>query len=158
MRSFNKPAKILVVHCSATKPSQNIGVKQIRKWHKDRGWSDIGYHYVITRKGKIETGRPEGKSPAAQRGANTGTIAVCMVGGIDAEGNPDADYTDGQWQALVDFYYDICSRFTIVSICGHRDFSGVNKACPSFSVTEFVYRIGTGMKPSEAGKRVRKKG
>lgn len=34
----------IFVHCSATKPSQNVGVREIRQWHKEQGWLDVGYH------------------------------------------------------------------------------------------------------------------
>ena len=48
----------VVVHCAATKPSMDIGAKEIRRWHVDgNGWADIGYHYVIRRSGCIDSGR-----------------------------------------------------------------------------------------------------
>ncbi|WP_343192856.1 hypothetical protein, partial [Xylella fastidiosa] len=37
------------MHCSATKPSQNVGVREIRQWHKEQGWLDVGYHFIIKR-------------------------------------------------------------------------------------------------------------
>ena len=38
----------LVVHCSATKPSMDIGLREIKRWHvDDNGWRDVGYHYII---------------------------------------------------------------------------------------------------------------
>ena len=49
--------KGIIIHCSATKPSMDIGVKEINEWHLQRGWSGIGYHYVIRRNGDLETGR-----------------------------------------------------------------------------------------------------
>ena len=55
MREIND----LIVHCSATYGSQDIGAVEIRRVHVDEnGWRDIGYHYVIRRNGDIEEGRP----------------------------------------------------------------------------------------------------
>ena len=43
----------LVVHCSATKPSMDIGLREIKRWHvDDNGWRDVGYHYIIRRNGE----------------------------------------------------------------------------------------------------------
>ena len=44
-----RPIKELVWHCSATREGQNFTAENIRSWHKQRGWSDIGYHYVVNR-------------------------------------------------------------------------------------------------------------
>ena len=39
--------KYIVIHCSATKPSMDIGAKEIDRWHRERGWLKIGYGKVI---------------------------------------------------------------------------------------------------------------
>ena len=38
----------IVIHCAATKPNMDIGVDEITKWHTDRGFDTIGYHYYMT--------------------------------------------------------------------------------------------------------------
>ena len=44
----------IVIHCSATKPSMDIGLREIRDWHvKDNGWRDVGYHFIRRRNGGI---------------------------------------------------------------------------------------------------------
>ena len=52
---------LIVIHCSAVRPNQTSSAKDIEKWHKDRGFKCIGYHYVVRRNGEIEPGRPEGQ-------------------------------------------------------------------------------------------------
>ena len=52
----------------------------MRTAHKRRGWSDVGYHYFITKAGEIQEGRPVRRVPAAQRGHNPGSIAICCHG------------------------------------------------------------------------------
>ena len=53
----------------------------IKKWHVDeRGWSDIGYHFVIRRNGLVEAGRDIKLSGAHARQVNGTSVGVCMVG------------------------------------------------------------------------------
>ena len=77
MREINT----FIIHCSDTYPDMDIGVEEIRRWHKERGWSDIGYHYVIRRNGKIEEGRNDGIVGAHAKGMNENSLGICMVGG-----------------------------------------------------------------------------
>lgn len=73
--------RTLIVHYSASPDHMDIGRKEINKWHLERGWSGIGYHYVIRRDGTIETGRPVEKVGAHARGRNADSIGICWVGG-----------------------------------------------------------------------------
>lgn len=117
----------------------NIGVREIDQWHRDRGWSGIGYHFVIRRSGKVETGRPVTRQGAHARGFNRNTIAVCLVGGVDTDSEPEDNYTKAQYAALVRLVNDLRTEHDIVSVIGHRDLPGVRKACPCFDVVEWVY-------------------
>ena len=48
----------IVIHCSATRANQHVTIEDIRHWHVvERGWSDIGYHWIIDRNGIIHKGR-----------------------------------------------------------------------------------------------------
>ena len=50
----------LAIHCSATPATMDIGVEKIKEWHvKENGWEDVGYHFVITRSGELQTARSE---------------------------------------------------------------------------------------------------
>ena len=37
----------IIIHCSATKAGQDIRAKDIDLMHKQRGFSQIGYNFVI---------------------------------------------------------------------------------------------------------------
>lgn len=136
----------IIVHCSATRPDMDIGVDEIRKWHTDpkpkgRGWSDIGYHYVIRRDGQIETGRPLQRPGAHAYGHNAHSIGVCLVGGVDGKGQPRKNFTPSQLRALrghIQYHYDNYSSIT--TVLGHRDLPGVRKACPCFDVRTWLWR------------------
>ncbi|WGL32416.1 endolysin [Escherichia phage PGX1] len=72
----------IFVHCSATKPNMNWGVREIRQSHKERGFLDVGYHYIIKRDGTVEEGRDEMAVGSHVKGHNHNSIGVCLVGGI----------------------------------------------------------------------------
>lgn len=131
----------VVIHCSATRPSQDIGRAEIDQWHKDRGWSGIGYHYIIRRSGLVEEGRPVGRAGAHVEGHNATTIGIVMVGGLNEQGQPWPAYEKAQFAALKMLLEVIKGRFPQAfdkPVQGHRDFPGVRKACPSFNVRKWL--------------------
>ena len=124
MRQINK----LIVHCSDTANDHEVTVDDIRDWHiDDNGWSDIGYHYVITRTGNVHAGRPVEQIGAHCKGYNAGSIGVCLIG-TDA-------FTASQFKALKNLYSMLGNIFTGITLHGHRDFTAT-KTCPNFDVAE----------------------
>lgn len=130
----------ITVHCSATRPSQDIGVKEIKRWHIKRGFSDVGYHYIIRRDGSIEAGRPEHVTGAHVRWQNTGNLGVCLVGGVseDDVDVPENNFTDKQWATLKNLLRRLHLKYPNADILGHRDWPDVKKACPSFDVKSWI--------------------
>lgn len=133
MRKIN----MIIVHCSATKPSQDIGTAEIRKFHVEKnGWEDIGYHFVIRRNGQIENGRTVEKIGAHCKGHNADSIGICLVGGIDKNGKPENNFTQNQFNSLRSLTAKLQAQFPdIQSIHGHNEFA--SKACPCFDVKKF---------------------
>lgn len=144
----NLPIKRIVIHCTATKASLDIGAAEVGTWHRARGWHSIGYTYVIRRDGQIERGRPEEKIPAHTKGHNKNSIGIALVGGLDDEGKSQDNFTAEQYDALK--YLVGYLRYlhpTVQSVVGHRDLSpdvdgdGVVeqhewvKDCPCFEVS-----------------------
>lgn len=130
MRDINK----IIVHCSATREGQEFSVDTIRKWHLDRGWSDIGYHYVVHLDGTIGYGRDINKTGAHCKNHNTGSIGVCYIGGVEADGKTPKDTrTPEQKESLLDLIKTLKRLNSNAVVYGHRDFS--SKACPSFDAT-----------------------
>lgn len=128
MRKIDK----IIIHCSATPEGRDVKTETIRQWHLKRGWSDIGYHYVIELDGKIVSGRPLERVGAHCRGENTGSIGICYVGGVNEEMIPKDTRTEAQRAALHSLLFDLTDNFANATIHGHNEFS--SKACPSFNV------------------------
>lgn len=140
----------IVVHCSASRPSADIGVREIRGWHLNRGFSDIGYAVVIRRSGVIELGRDLKAIGAHVQGRNGDTVGVCLVGGLDEAGQPAMNFTPGQWAALAVTRRFLSAVYPGAEWLGHRDLSPDKdgdgevepheylKQCPCFSVRDWL--------------------
>ena len=90
MRAIHK----IIIHCTATREGDDISVDTIRRWHLARGWSDVGYHYVIDIKGNINAGRPIELMGAHCKGQNKYSIGVAYVGGVEADGKTPKGFLD----------------------------------------------------------------
>lgn len=123
----------IVIHCSDTPACMDIGRDEIRDWHLNNGWKDIGYHFVIRRNGVVEAGRPVEESGSHVKGSNKSTIGICLVGGHKGQFN----YTRIQMSSLNDLVFNLKSTYPQANLMGHRDFQGVDKACPCFSVKDW---------------------
>lgn len=142
----------IVFHCSATKPSQHIGKEQIEEWHLSRGFSSIGYHFVITRAGDLQLGRPLEEIGAHVQGFNANSVGICMVGGLDERGlelvNAPQMFTPDQWATAHDLVAMLRHVYPSAKIKGHRDFSPDTnkdgrieqrewlKTCPGFDAAQ----------------------
>lgn len=126
----------IIVHCSATPEGRDVSAATIDDWHKQRGWSGIGYHYVVSLDGTIEYGRDINKTGAHVKGQNKGSIGLCYVGGVDSDMNPKDTRTDEQKESLLLLIKTLKKMHPGAEVYGHRDFS--TKACPSFDAkTEY---------------------
>lgn len=121
----------IVVHCSATQPSFDIGVREIDAWHRSQGWAGCGYHYVVRLNGEVELGRPENVPGAHVSGHNYHSIGVCYVGGLDANGVPSDTRSVLQREGLRRLLRELLEKYPKAVICGHRDLNP-HKACPCF--------------------------
>ncbi|MEN9763513.1 MAG: hypothetical protein RI906_3339 [Pseudomonadota bacterium] len=137
----------IIIHCAAVRPdwmsdqTTFAKVSEIRKWHvKDRGWSDIGYHFIIDRDGTVAEGREMEKDGAHVQGRNKGTVGVCLIGGHGSNATDKfADhYTPEQDNALRKLLDDLQAKHPSISkVSGHNDYTSA-KACPGFKVSEWI--------------------
>lgn len=122
----------IFVHCSATKATMDVGVREIRQWHKEQGWLDVGYHFVIRRDGTVEAARDQDAVGSHVKGYNSTSVGVCLVGGIDAKGNPEANFTPAQMQSLRSLLVELKVQYSGAVLMAHHDVAP--KACPSFDL------------------------
>lgn len=129
----------IVIHCAATRPSMDVGAKEIRSWHKAKGWRDIGYHFVIRRDGRVEKGRGVAEIGSHVQGHNHNSVGVCLVGGVaDDTLGPQNNFTRAQWVSLKKLVGELVQQYPQAKVLGHRDFPKVNKACPSFDAKQWA--------------------
>lgn len=131
--AHRKSTNIIIIHCSATRPSQDIGAKTIDEWHRRDGYLCIGYHYVIRRNGLIEPGRPTTEIGAHAQGHNSTSIGICLVGGVTERNVKKAEdnFTPEQMKTLQTLVASLKRDYPTASVIGHRDVNP-KKTCPSF--------------------------
>lgn len=144
----------IIVHCSATPEGRDYTVDDIRRWHKQRGYSDVGYHYIVYRNGQLVQGRDINVMGAHASGHNAHSIGICYIGGMNAENTqPEDTRTLRQKARLLSLLVDLRKLYPNARIIGHRDLSedkngdGIidssewMKACPSFDAKSEYHRI-----------------
>jgi N-acetyl-anhydromuramyl-L-alanine amidase AmpD len=138
------PVTEIILHCADTRPDWMAGhpltekVAEIRRWHvQQRGWRDIGYHWVIGRDGAVAQGRRETEIGAHVEGHNRGTIGICLLGGYGAKADDpfEKNFTGAQAAATKRLVTEIGGRALIKKVSGHNDYAA--KACPGFTVKGF---------------------
>lgn len=118
--------KKIIVHCSDTPDwMDNIRAIDIRGWHLDRGWRDIGYHKVICRDGSIEDGRPDEMVGAHVRGHNEDSLGVCWVGRNEIKPK--------QKSSLLSQIEEWMKKYNINLVYGHCELN-VHKTCPNLDM------------------------
>lgn len=115
----------IILHWLGSGNSKNYvtqaAVDAIRRYHiESNGWSDIGYHWLIDRKGKEYPGRPEELAGAHAYGANLDSIGINLM-----YGDQDSQVTQASIDTLIKRIDAICDRYdlnpTSKTIIGHRD-------------------------------------
>lgn len=141
--------KYLFFHTAAA-DIRNVDATRINQWHLDKGWSGIGYHYVIIddrhdtkADGTIEKGRNENKNGAHVYGVNSISLGICCVG----HGNKN-DFTSAQKVSLVKLLTELAEKYDVPTenILGHREVNllvekgivgesaSTTKSCPGHKV------------------------
>ncbi len=135
----------LTLHHAAGFSANNIedGIEQmqaIQDLHQYvRGWSDIGYHFVVDKAGNIYQGRPETVIGAHVLSNNTGNIGVCVLGCY----HPPEVYcgdrlSDATTNSLIELYAWISGEYNYNPniLLGHRDYPNNDTSCPGNTIHE----------------------
>lgn len=131
-----------------------IGCEQINESHVNgRGWSAIGYHFVVKRDGSIQIGRDINQTGAHVGGFNTRSIGISFVAGYKctsdkyrgvpphSEVGPES-ITQAQHQAFKRFMSAWYKVYPGGNAWGHVDFpNNKGKVDPGFDVSKRVYEL-----------------
>jgi len=123
-------------------------VNAIRSWHLQKGWDDVGYHFIVKNglilpdlfipslNGHIDMGRPLNVTPAAVYGQNKEMIAICLIGKY-------GKYTAEQLMNAIKLCSDLIDEFNIPlnRIKGHYEYPNVHKTCPDMDMNNFRLAI-----------------
>lgn len=119
------------LHHSSSNYANHDNLAYIRKIHVDEnGWSDVGYHYFINRRGDINIARPIEKIPASIRGRNAHAIAICLSGNFAESGITP---TARQVVNLTKLLLNLLAIFNLKpsDVYGHNELA--NTLCPGFN-------------------------
>ena len=126
MRKINK----IIIHHSASL-MKTTTFEDVKRWHLERGFSDIGYHWVIDRNGELWKGRPESKIGAHCKGHNRDSIGICVIGNFEIE-----EPTIAQRYTLKYIIYYLDSRYKVPSDFKHSELAKTK--CPGRSLLHWV--------------------
>jgi N-acetylmuramoyl-L-alanine amidase len=126
----------IILHCTASKEGVDWKTESIRKFHKSKGWRDIGYNFVIELDGSIHTGRNLDWSGAHTVGHNANSIGIVYVGGVDKNNKPKDTRTYQQKNSLYLLVRELLKIYPNATVSGHYKWQ--NKACPSFNVEDWL--------------------
>lgn len=131
MREITK----IIVHCTDSDDSVDIGFKEVNQWHKERGWLSpsgisCGYHYIVRKDGKVERGRPDDELGAHVRGHNWGSIGISWVG--------RNDLNESQYATLKALIRGLMNQYDvdIDNVHGHYELDN-KKTCPNLNMVHF---------------------
>ena len=145
--SMNASAiKNITIHCTATPEGRDNTAAEVTRWDIDR-FGQPSYHYVIELDGQVVQTLRHNQRGAHTARANTGNIGISYVGGttsLNSGARPKDTRTPAQTAALEALLRRLIGIWPAVKIKGHRDWPGVNKACPSFDVRGWLLSIGLG--------------
>jgi N-acetylmuramoyl-L-alanine amidase len=129
----------IMIHHSASPCTTTAN--EIDEWHRKRGWSGIGYHYVVrfscdTGRWLVEHGRPIDAIGSHCRGCNRTHIGVVMCGNYELYEVPPMGLA-----LLIELLTMICAENDIppTAIIGHRDRGST--LCPGASLYDEIEDI-----------------
>ena len=131
----------IIIHCTATRETQDYTPEQLKHDHLARGFIDVGYHFYIRKDGTVTQHRRLNEVGAHCRPFNRCSIGVCYEGGLDTNGKPKDTRTIAQRGSLVKLLIELKQKFPKATIRGHNEMPGAtNKECPCFRAsTELAY-------------------
>ena len=124
--------KYIVVHCSDSPHGRGDTAETIHRWHKERGFDGVGYHYIIDENGVKSAGRPEYWQGAHVSGHNHHSLGVCLIG--------RDEFTDSQRVELAHLLGQLQGKYSGSEVVGHYELDH-SKTCPNMNVKEWLSEL-----------------
>lgn len=132
------PPGFLTIHCAATPEGRDVKPETVEQWDRAK-FGQKSYHWIIPLDGTPHRSLNDDQKGAHVGGHNTGNIGICYVGGMDAHMSAPKDTrTEAQSKALLFLVNEYRRKYPGIIVRGHRDWPGVQKACPSFDVAAWL--------------------
>lgn len=134
--------KTVVIHHSVVYSTDDTTTaREVQRLHQqDRGWADVGYHYMVGKTGVTYEGRALNVRGVHTASYNTGTVGVCLLGNYSAD-----TIGNDQWQGLGRILFWLVAALPLTHLAGHRDFN-VQTECPGnnlwFSLDQLAQAVG----------------
>ncbi|PAB57032.1 N-acetylmuramoyl-L-alanine amidase [Anaeromicrobium sediminis] len=122
LKKLNKPSMIVIHHAAHA----SANVLDVHRWHKQNGWSGIGYHFYIGKDGQIHKGRPENSIGAHCKDYNKVSLGICLQGNFQLE-----EVNKIQLDALIGLCQCLCDKYSISTIKGHGELKSTS--CPGLN-------------------------
>lgn len=119
----------IIIHCADTPNGKEFHNTDIDRWHKERGWQMIGYHWVIAIDGTVEAGRIPEMIGSHAEGHNARSLGICLIG--------KDKFTPAQWNSLKALVGGLVKEFNC-PVIGHYEVAKNGKTCPNFDVSVWI--------------------
>jgi hypothetical protein len=113
-------------------------MREIQRWHLERGWATVGYHFVVSPSGRVFSGRPVDRLGAHVLGHNVGTVGIAVMGNFELE-----QPTPAALESLTYVRSRLVPGGAKARLLGHRDHRGhETSACPGRNLEPSVDKRG----------------
>lgn len=168
-QEYSPRVSLLVVHHTAIQVTgdERPSVERVRALYayhaQNRGWGDIGYHYLLDEEGQIYEGRAGGDYVVGGHVycSNVGTIGIALLGNFEVEQPTQVQMQSLQW--LLDtlarqYSIDLEQQVTfhgkrLQAIVGHREI--VSTDCPGYYVWETLNQVRRHVQASDLTASIR---
>lgn len=156
-QEYSPKVKLLVVHHTAIEygTDDRSGAERMRALYayhaNNRGWGDIGYHYVIDEEGQIYEGKAGGPGVVGGHAYcnNVGTLGIALMGNFEVQKPTQIQMKNLQWllMTLAERYdIDLGNSVTfhgetLPPVVRHRDL--LSTTCPGYYVAETIDQVRT---------------
>jgi hypothetical protein len=143
------PPKYITIHHDGMTPFWGVNdlearlrLEWIRNGHRGKGWSDIGYHYIVDRSGVVWQGRDVTQWQGAHvKNRNENNIGVMCMGNFMLQ-RPSAAQIAGLNRTVAQLQR--VYRISTANVKTHKEWEGAQTLCPGTNLQSKVLVLRKG--------------